>query len=355
MENKEIVWIDWAKTIGILLVVFGHCIQATCFDRPIAALLWNYIYIFHMPLFFIISGYLFKKEQYNYGFFRNLLFSLIIPYLIYSFCFLPLGLYVDVFKNGHGFVESMGRLFLGLIMGDGYETPYPFYLCLPCWFIICILQIRLMFSVIAMNIWTCLSLCIVSVVLLSLLKCFNLDLYFNLDSTLLAIPFFIGGYSLKKWFGEIDRINRAIIFFLFVLSLSTVYIMLDINGPSQMNGPGIGDNVCFYLIGGFAGSFAIILISQFGKSLNVVKIISRNTLFIIFYHWLLLVLYSAIKTKFDLWTLIENDYVALFGSFVFSVLLFIPITLTILYLGPQYPILFGKYLKHNNENSSFNK
>lgn len=47
-------WVDRAKGIGILLVIFGHTIW----------LGWSYpIYAFHMPLFFFLSGYLVKSDK----------------------------------------------------------------------------------------------------------------------------------------------------------------------------------------------------------------------------------------------------------------------------------------------------
>lgn len=47
---------DWdiAKGIGILLVVMGHL--------GIPPMLSNAIYLFHMPLFFILSGLLFAPK-----------------------------------------------------------------------------------------------------------------------------------------------------------------------------------------------------------------------------------------------------------------------------------------------------
>lgn len=56
MEAKRIEYIDFAKGIAILLVVVGHCYWIKEFQ-------WLHltIYSFHMPLFFIISGY-FAKE-----------------------------------------------------------------------------------------------------------------------------------------------------------------------------------------------------------------------------------------------------------------------------------------------------
>ncbi|MCO5383619.1 MAG: acyltransferase family protein [Methanosarcina barkeri] len=71
-------WIDALKGIGIMLVVFAH------HSLPLA--LNNYIYSFHMPLFFFISGFLFDFGKYAgsaANFVKGRFRSLIVPY----FCF----------------------------------------------------------------------------------------------------------------------------------------------------------------------------------------------------------------------------------------------------------------------------
>ena len=54
--------IDIARGIAILLVVFGHgaLVIQSFFDK---GKLWEVIYSFHIPLFFFLSGVLFKPEQ----------------------------------------------------------------------------------------------------------------------------------------------------------------------------------------------------------------------------------------------------------------------------------------------------
>ena len=49
-------WIDWAKALAIIFVVYGHT------PAEKGDFLHNYITSFHMPLFFFISGFLTKKE-----------------------------------------------------------------------------------------------------------------------------------------------------------------------------------------------------------------------------------------------------------------------------------------------------
>ena len=55
---KRCEWIDTAKGIAIFLVVLGHSVQYyLCKDNNEGHVIWRFIYSFHMPFFFILSGY----------------------------------------------------------------------------------------------------------------------------------------------------------------------------------------------------------------------------------------------------------------------------------------------------------
>lgn len=73
MENR-LVWVDYAKAIGIALVVYAHIPDA---------LLKNEIFLFHMPFEFILSGFLYKPRRIKDESIRCIK-SLILPYLIYN-------------------------------------------------------------------------------------------------------------------------------------------------------------------------------------------------------------------------------------------------------------------------------
>ena len=81
--QNRINWIDWAKVIAISLVVFGHIPMITG-NFP-----QKYITNFHMPLFFLISGYLTKKEYFNTNTIKKYWHTLIIPYIFYNIFFYP--------------------------------------------------------------------------------------------------------------------------------------------------------------------------------------------------------------------------------------------------------------------------
>lgn len=70
--------IDIMKGAGILIMIMGHM----GFTEPFS----HYIHAFNMPLFFILSGYLFELENYKtFGsFFVRKVRTLIIPYLFFG-------------------------------------------------------------------------------------------------------------------------------------------------------------------------------------------------------------------------------------------------------------------------------
>ena len=78
--NKRIEWIDVAKGLGILSVILTHCyIPET--------LLKHYLYSFHMPLFFILSGY-FHKVDIQMNIIKKRFRTLIIPYVFFYITFI---------------------------------------------------------------------------------------------------------------------------------------------------------------------------------------------------------------------------------------------------------------------------
>lgn len=81
--KERIIWIDSLRAIAIFYVVLGHAI--TTFAAP--AVYNKYVYSFHLPLFFFVSGYLFNIERNpNFRFFlKKRVKTLLIPYFVFTF------------------------------------------------------------------------------------------------------------------------------------------------------------------------------------------------------------------------------------------------------------------------------
>lgn len=69
--------IDILRGVLILLVVVGHSVDEN-------NLIKNVIFLFHMPLFFMISGLLFKEERFNYSYVLKKVKRLLFPYCFYA-------------------------------------------------------------------------------------------------------------------------------------------------------------------------------------------------------------------------------------------------------------------------------
>ena len=75
--KQRISWIDVTKGIAIYLVILGHSL--------IGLKVNDYIFAFHMPLFFIASGLLFREKSIKKTIAGNFKKPL-VPYYITSVC-----------------------------------------------------------------------------------------------------------------------------------------------------------------------------------------------------------------------------------------------------------------------------
>lgn len=79
-ENKRLNHIDVAKGLGIILTVIGHTLVFSGFVETKA---FATIYAFHMPFFFFLSGYLYKRKAAT-AYLSGKVKSLLFPFLLYQ-------------------------------------------------------------------------------------------------------------------------------------------------------------------------------------------------------------------------------------------------------------------------------
>jgi fucose 4-O-acetylase-like acetyltransferase len=101
MNQKRFEWINNVRGVMILLVAFGHIITGNYVDNTFNS-------IMRMPVFFMISGFLFSfKPQPDY--FKHKATKLLIPYFIYLVPILALQMYLE----DKEITEYIARLLLG--------------------------------------------------------------------------------------------------------------------------------------------------------------------------------------------------------------------------------------------------
>jgi fucose 4-O-acetylase-like acetyltransferase len=108
MSNRYL-WVDYAKGIGIILVVYGHVARGIFkagiqFDPSTYNLVDSIIYTFHMPLFFFLAGLFFlqsNQKTNSINLIRIKAETILYPYVLWSLIQGGIEIILSKYTNGH--------------------------------------------------------------------------------------------------------------------------------------------------------------------------------------------------------------------------------------------------------------
>ena len=128
--TNRIGWVDWSKAIGILLVVMGHSEYANPDIIPM-------IFMVHMPLFFVASGFLFNANKSLKTITEKNIRGLLIPYILYNMLFVVYWILLGTLKTiagqdfswGDCLLTPMYHFVFGIALGN-FDGPTWFLLAL---------------------------------------------------------------------------------------------------------------------------------------------------------------------------------------------------------------------------------
>lgn len=240
-------YLDIAKGIGILMVIWGHVLYYH----------WSgqYVYTFHMPLFFFLSGMLFQRNKYPSfsSFFVKRARRLLIPYSIYSICTWFIWVFFQ-YKTNNLPDNWLSSLFQTLwAQGSGEFMPHNS----PLWFIPCLFAVEILYFYTSsfsdrVNVCLCLLLALASICLERVFgETYLLLLPWNFDAALMAIPFYAAGNLLLKHISHqsiVDRIKKfwiAAISFV-ICSSVIIYYSLEMYGSISLGHSYYGNEIIFH-------------------------------------------------------------------------------------------------------------
>lgn len=133
--KKRIDYIDVAKGIGILCIVVGHCLTK-------GTVLRRWLFVFHVPYFFIVTGIIFKKEEAR-KFIKDKFMRLMIPYYIAGilsiFIYLIIGHYKEIADEQYlRFIPNIATLVYGNSRFGYMQWNNPLW-NVPCFFAVVII------------------------------------------------------------------------------------------------------------------------------------------------------------------------------------------------------------------------
>lgn len=291
-ETRRITWIDNAKAIAIILVIIGHISGV--------GILGTFIYSFHMPLFFFLSGLCYKSAQIVKKTVR-LICIYCLACLIYTFSW-------NVIIN-HQMLCLKEEIYY-LLYGSYIEGNPACIL----WFLLTLAFTMLLFYAIDKYIlkWgggkKQINVLVVIIILLlgMIISDLKVIFPFRFQTVLVALPFFAFGHFYWKLENKYER-NR----FLFLISL-TIYIVVSLlNGRVDMESNNY-NNYILFIIAAIGG---IVLTINFSKRIHVkfFAIIGKNTLLIYLLH-----IYLVMMIKYVLSFLMRNELLIKLSSFLIT-------------------------------------
>lgn len=301
IQNRNYL-VDNLKVILIFAVVFGHTIEYYINQNDILRGAYIYIYIFHMPLFVFISGYLSKKSTKSN---EDIVRKLLIPYIFFNTLW-----YIGVY------------LATGINM---FSIVYPGW---TLWYLISLFFWRLSLKYIT-NIKFIIPISFILGLLIGLDK-MGED-FLSLSRTIVFLPFFlIGYYTNETYFKKINNINKGIgsfivIIFIIIAMYIAKYEIIDYK--FLYNSHAYDTNNLSVLEGII--SRIILYISSIILSVGVISLMpskkvfyskyGKNTMNVYVFHIYVIVIVLGIIPRWDI-NLISNIIILISPVIIFAIL-----------------------------------
>lgn len=283
---ERVKWIDYAKGIGILLIMMAHCFQ---YFSPMKGIN-GYICSFHVPIFFIVGGCLtsYKENARNFKkFIGKRAKMLLIPYVIFSILNSLLKfavLFLQHALTSETIVSELKELF---ITGNG-----------TVWFLLTLFLIELLFYFVKKK--SKIIILIITIVGLILPYLVTIVPENAIRTVLLRVIAGLGYYSLGylicPFLKQLKTSNLIIFCILFWLAGITSYAFLG-SGYSFFDGryTNMTGSLLCSICNGLGILFLLIFINKKeyrNKLLNILSFFGRNSLIIMLVHPTLLLLFT---------------------------------------------------------------
>lgn len=325
-------WIDWMRAFGMLLIVWGHT-----FPTDVTP----FIYSFNVPLFFIVSGFLFKQEASFGTMLKKNWHSLILPYLLLCL--------IKDFSHFIKHYDDFNELILtplGIL--SGFHTFFDAPAAKNLWFVYTLILLKVIFQLVGNKNINFIVTLLLSFVGIYICHIYNYHPMWAVTNTFLALPFFMLGYliSSKNYTTILDNVvayvkskNNVLIGVIFVLLIILQFFVSRYNGDAWMFCGEFGNNIVLFFILAIIGTFAIFLISAMLDNIRYkfVSLISVGSLVILEFHR---DLYHPIgKLLKQYYTGVVDEALLTLAGSIIVVLAFVPITML---LQKIFPIILGK-------------
>ncbi|MBC1779165.1 acyltransferase family protein [Listeria booriae] len=271
MTVKRLDWIDNLRGFGMILVVWGHMNLPYIFE--------TIIYSFHIPLFFFISGYLYRaKKECLVSAIKRKASGTLVPYLFFAALSIPFGIILSLLQNTTLSISNIIINYFYLNGSVGWNSPL--------WFLVVLFFIEIVYIIIDTLEWNNLFLVILFFTLGYSFSQTHLEFPFGLNIVCYGIVFYYLGHLIKtidiekRWFlNKFKKISA-----LSILALINILFGLFLNSRVSVYHNELGNYFWFY-IASVSACLAFYLIFKSTKRVQLLTFIGLNSVVIMCTHY----------------------------------------------------------------------
>lgn len=276
MSAKRLDYIDAAKAIAIILVIIGHSNWLSAIPR-----VGGLIYSFHMPLFFIISGFFWKYTEIGTSL-KKYAKAYLWPYLVICL-FIFVADCIGCFREGGNFCNMPEMFFLKCLWASNWEKDILFGE-IPrigaAWFLFALFWGCFMLTLITKHFKSIERLlAVLMFVSFSLISIDFIEFPFSLQAGMLALLFIYVGTKIKEY----QWVNRVQTISPFMKACTFCFWVIVTVGKGGVD---LGSSNLGFSIVGFVNSlFAFFIVISLCVKYNCKGgWLGRNTLYVLAAH-----------------------------------------------------------------------
>jgi fucose 4-O-acetylase-like acetyltransferase len=333
----RISWIDNMRWIGILLIVLGHTLM------PEWSLLTTYIFSFHVVLFFILSGLLFRvKENENIiKFVKTKFMRLMVPFICFNILFFII-MKLEWKFTGTRVVDFLVWLGYWDYLGDNWwymnNTGWFNLINISTWFLPALFLTSIYYFILnhfVKNIYIRVSILIIlSVIVFIESRATIFRFPWSAEIALMMTLFYWVAHSFKSQIFQLIESIRLkhlslipIILFLHFITLNSVNVSTNYYG-----------NYWLFILNSVLGFITFLIIAKNIWDNRVLNFFWKNSIIILWFEWIRVEIMENINFL-SFWLLqYERGYIEWFTQFTLTILFLIPI---IWIINKYIPFILG--------------